>query len=141
MESYLQFVLNHALLFGALGVLIAVFIANEVHGHFTGGKRLNPQEAVRLINDRDPIILDVRPTADFKRGHLLNAQNLPIAQLDAQMGQIDKNKSRPVLVYCALGTSSISAVEKLRKNGYTEVYPLSGGLNNWQGSNLPVTAK
>lgn len=141
MELYFQFVLNHSLLFGALGVLLAAFIANEMHGHLTGGKRLSPQQAVRLINDRDPIILDVRPSADFKRGHLLNAMSMPITQLDTQMGQIDKNKARPVLVYCALGGSSIVAVEKLRKNGYTEVYPLNGGINSWQGSNLPITAK
>lgn len=141
MEPYLQFVLNHPLLFSALGVLAVAFAINEIHGHFTGGKRLNPQEAVRLINDRDPIILDVRPAADYKRGHLLNAMNLPIAQLDAQLGQIDKHKTRPVLVYCSLGGSSVVAAEKLRKHGYSEVYPLSGGINSWQGSNLPVTAK
>jgi rhodanese-related sulfurtransferase len=141
MEPYLQFVMNHALLFGALGVLVVAFVANELHGNLTGGKRLNPQEAVRLINDRDPIILDVRPSADYKRGHLLNALNLPVAQLEAQMGQIGKDKTRPVLVYCALGANSMLAVDKLRKNGYTEVYPLSGGINNWQGSNLPITAK
>ena len=141
MEPYLQFVLNHALLFGALGVLVAAFVANELHGNLTGGKRLNPQEAVRLINDRDPIILDVRPTADFKRGHLLNALNLPVTQIETQMGQIGKDKARPVLVYCALGANSMLAVDKLRKNGYTEVYPLSGGINNWQGSNLPITSK
>lgn len=141
MEPYLQFVLNHPLLFSALGVLIAAFVANEVHGNLTGGKRLNPQEAVRLINDRDPIILDVRPTADFKRGHLLNALNLPVTQIETQMGQVGKDKARPVLVYCALGANSMLAVDKLRKNGYTEVYPLSGGINNWQGSNLPITAK
>lgn len=141
MDAYLQFVMNHGLLFGALGALLLAFVANEVHGHFTGGKKLSPQQAVRLINDRDPIILDVRPSADFKRGHLLNALNLPVAQIDTQIGQLDKNKARPVLVYCALGAHSGAAAEKLRKVGYAEVYPLSGGLNNWQGSNLPVTAK
>lgn len=141
MEPYLQFVTSHPWHFVALGVGLAAFAINEIHGRLTGGKRLNPLEAVRLINDRDPIILDVRPTADFKRGHLLNALSLPIGQLETQLGQIGKDKARPVLVYCALGASSIAAVEKLRKNGYTEVYPLNGGINNWQGSNLPITAK
>ena len=141
MEPYLQFVTAHPLLFIALGVGLAAFAVNEIHGKLTGGKRLNPLEAVRLINDRDPIILDVRPTADFKRGHLLNAMSLPIGQIDTQLGQLGKDKARPVLVYCALGASSLTAVEKLRKNGYTEVYPLNGGINGWQGSNLPITAK
>ena len=98
-------------------------------------------EAVRLINDRDPLIVDVRTQADFKRGHLLNALNLPLVKLEEQIGQLGKDKARPVLIYCALGSTSVTAAEKLRKNGFTEAYPLKGGINNWQASNLPVTVK
>ncbi|TXH04744.1 MAG: rhodanese-like domain-containing protein [Nevskiaceae bacterium] len=141
MQAYLQFVSNHLLLFVALGVVIALLIANEIHGHLTGGKRLGAMAAVRLINDRDPLIIDVRPAADFKRGHLLNAVNLPLTKLEEQIGQIAREKSRPVLVYCAMGPSSVTAVEKLRKNGFAEAYPLSGGINGWIASSLPVTAK
>ena len=32
-------------------------------------------------------------------------------------------------------------LDKLRKLGYTEVYPLRGGLNAWLGASLPVTTK
>jgi rhodanese-related sulfurtransferase len=46
-----------------------------------------------------------------------------------------------VLVYCALGGTASEAAAKLRKLGFTEVYPLRGGLNGWMNSNLPVTAK
>ena len=141
MEQFLHFAANHPILFGLLGAVLLALIANEIHGNLTGGKRLGTTEAVRLINDRDPLIVDVRAVADFKRGHLLNALNLPLAKLEEQMGQLGKDKARPVLVYCALGSSSVTAVEKLRKNGFTEAYPLKGGINNWMSSNLPVTAK
>lgn len=141
MEEYLHFATSHLFLFAALAVVLALFAANEVHGRFTGGKRLNVQEAVRLINDRDPIIVDVRPAPDYKRGHLLNAQSLPVAKLDEQIGTLGKDKSRPVLVYCALGMNSVAAAEKLRKGGYAEVYPLRGGVNEWTASNLPLTTK
>jgi rhodanese-related sulfurtransferase len=141
MEQYLQFAANHLILFALLGVAVMALIANEIHGNLTGGKRLSAGEAVRLINDRDPVILDVRAAADFKRGHLLNAVNIPLAKVEEQLGQIGKDKARPVLVYCALGSSSVTAVEKLRKNGYSEAYPLSGGINGWLANNLPVTIK
>jgi len=141
MEQLLQFVSNHPILFVLFGAVLIALIANEVHGNLTGGKRLGTAEAVRLINDRDPLIVDVRTSADFKRGHLLNALNLPIAKIEEQIGQLGKDKARPVLVYCALGSSSVTAVDKLRKNGFTEAYPLQGGINNWQASNLPITVK
>ncbi|MES2489097.1 MAG: rhodanese-like domain-containing protein [Pseudomonadota bacterium] len=141
MDQLLQFVANHPILFVLFGVVLIALIANEMHGNLTGGKRLGTAEAVRLINDRDPLIVDVRTSADFKRGHLLNALNLPIAKIEEQLGQLGKDKARPVLVYCALGSSSVTAVDKLRKNGFTEAYPLKGGINNWLASNLPVTVK
>lgn len=141
MAQFLEFFGNHPGLFIALGVLLALFVANEVHGALTGGKRLSAPEAVRLINDRDPIILDVRTPADYKKGHLLNAVNVPLTKFDENLAAAGKDKSKPVLVYCALGGSSVAAAEKLKKNGYAEVYPLRGGLNAWLGSNLPVTTR
>lgn len=141
MDQFIEFFGNHPGLFAALGTVLLLLIANEVYGAVAGGKRLSVPEAVRLINDRDPIILDVRTPADFKKGHLLRAQNAPITKLDEHLGQIGKDKSKPVLVYCALGSSSATAAERLRKNGFAEVYPLRGGLNAWLGANLPVTTK
>lgn len=141
MSQLVEFFGNHVGLFVALGVVVLLLIANEVHGTLTGGKRLSVPEAVRLINDRDPLILDVRTPADFKKGHLLNAHNAPLTKLDESLGSASKDKSKPVLVYCALGSSSISAAERLRKLGYAEVYPLRGGINAWLGASLPVTAR
>ena len=103
MAQLVEFFGNHVGLFVALGVVGLLLIGNEVHGALTGGKRLSVPEAVRLINDRDPIILDVRTPADFKKGHLLNAQNAPLTKLDESLGAAGKDKSKPVLVYCALG--------------------------------------
>lgn len=141
MAQYLEFVANHPFLFAALALVVVALIANEVVGNLTGGKRLSASEAVRLINDRDPIVVDVRSLADFKRGHLLNAFHAPLAKFDDYVGQLAKDKSRPVLVYCALGSSSSTAADKLKKSGFAEVYPLKGGINAWQMANLPVTAK
>lgn len=116
-------------------------IANEVHGTLTGGKRLGALEAVRLINDRDALIVDVRPNTDFKKGHLLNAVNIPLAKFGERAAEIGKDKSRPVIVYCALGSSQVEAAAKLRTLGHTEVYQLKGGMNGWLTASLPVTAK
>jgi rhodanese-related sulfurtransferase len=141
MQQLIEFFGNHPGLFAALGGIMLLLIANEIHGNLTGGKRLSVPEAVRLINDRDPIILDVRTPADFKKGHLLRAANAPVAKLDEHLGVIGKDKSKPVLIYDALGGNAVTAAERLRKQGYTEVYPLRGGLNAWLGANLPVTTK
>ncbi len=140
MQQFIEFFGNHVALFAAFGTVLMMVIANEVHGNVTGGKRMGPLEAVRLINDREPVIIDLRPVADFKKGHLLNAINVPAAKLEERSTEF-KDKSRPILLYCALGGSSVEAAGKLKKLGFTETYPIRGGLNGWMQSNLPVTAK
>jgi rhodanese-related sulfurtransferase len=141
MSQLLEFFNHHAFLFAGFGVALALFLANEAYGALNGGQRLAPLQAVRLINDREAIVVDLRTPADFKKGHLLNAVNLPVAKLTERAGELGKDKSRPVLLYCALGGVAGEAAAKLRKLGYSEVYPLRGGINDWLGSNLPVTAK
>jgi rhodanese-related sulfurtransferase len=141
MQQFIEFFGNHLVLFAAFGTVLLLIVANEVHGNVTGGKRVGPLEAVRMINDREPVIVDLRPAADFKKGHLLNAINVPLAKLEERVGDLGKDKTRPVLLYCALGGTSGEAAARLRKLGFAEAYPLRGGLNAWMQSNLPVTAK
>jgi rhodanese-related sulfurtransferase len=141
MPHLAEFFQNHLLLFGAGGVILVLLIVNEMTASLLGEKRVSAQDAVRLINDRDAVIVDLRPAAEFKRGHLLNAVNVPFAKLDERATEIGKDKARPVLLVCALGSLSGQAALKLKKLGYAEVYPLRGGLNAWTGANLPVTAK
>ena len=141
MDQYLQFATAHPLLMALLTASLLAMIANEVHGNLTGGKKLSTPEAVRLINDRDARIIDVRPVADFKKGHLLGALNIPADKLKARLNELDKDKSKPVIVYCALGGSAREAALLLRQQGFAEAFPLRGGLNAWLAANLPVTAK
>jgi rhodanese-related sulfurtransferase len=141
MSQFTEFFQHHLALFAALGVSVALFIINEVHGVVSGAARIAPLDAVRLINDRNALIVDVRPVADFKKGHLMNAVNLPLARLDEQISELGKDKARPVLIYCALGGTSAEAAQKLLKHGFTEVHPMRGGLDSWLASNLPTTVK
>ena len=141
MDQLLQFVTLHPVLFSALGVAVVLLILNEMSGVVTGEKRLSPVEAVRLINDRHALVLDVRTAADFKKGHIIDAVNVPQTKIGERLGEIGKDTSRPIVVYCALGGVSAQAAHTLKKAGYAEVYPIRGGLNGWLGANLPVTTR
>lgn len=139
MEEFLTFVARHPLLFSAFAVVTVALIANELHGMWRGGKRLTPSEAVRLSNDRDAHFIDARSAADFKRGHIIGAVNVPSTKLDENKKVLDKLKGQPVIVYCALGGTAPAVVEKLRQRGFEEAYAMRGGINAWQGAGLPIS--
>ena len=141
MDQLLPFVGQHPVLFSALGAAFVLLILNEMSGLVTGEKRLSPAEAVRLINDRHALVLDVRAPGDFKKGHILNALNVPQQKLAERLSELGKDTARPIVVYCALGGVSAQASHTLKKAGYSEVYPLKGGLNSWLSASLPVTTR
>jgi len=102
-----------------------------------GGPSVNTLEATQMINRQDALVLDVREQAEFAQSHILNARGLPLSQIEARIGDIEKFKDKPVIVYCA-GNRSNAAAAALRKHGFSKVFNLSGGFPAWQQAGLPV---
>ncbi|NLD68438.1 MAG: rhodanese-like domain-containing protein [Limnobacter sp.] len=102
----------------------------------SAGPTVDTLGATRLINDTGAVIVDVRPAAEFAAGHLPNARNIPLSDLEKRAGELPANK--PVLVCCASGVSSGKASALLRRNGREEVFNLAGGLQAWRQAGLPV---
>lgn len=140
-DQLLAFAHAHVMIVVAFVAVLVAIAANELHGRLSAGPRLGAPDAVRLLNDRNALVIDIRSAADFKKSHLLRAINVPAAKLKENTGQFGKDKERPIIVYCNMGATSLEAAKTLRALGHKEVYPLRGGINGWQNSNLPVTAK
>lgn len=142
MEQYLAFAHAHPLLVAALATSALAIIVNELHASLTAGRLLSAPEAVRLINDQDARVIDVRTAADFKKAHVLGASHIPHDKLKARAGELDHDKTKPVIVYCALGgAQSRESAKWLREQGYAAAFPLRGGLNAWLAASLPVTTR
>jgi len=103
-----------------------------------GGASVTTLEATQLINRQDALVVDVREQAEYAQSHILNSRLLPLSQIEARIGDIEKFKDKPVIVYCATGNRSSAAAAALRKRGFSNVLNLSGGLSAWQQAGLPV---
>ncbi len=99
---------------------------------------LSTLQATQLLNRGKVSIIDVRAPEEFGGGHLRQSKNIPLDQLGARIGELDK--AVPVLVVCAAGTRAARAAAQLRRAGFGEVYVLGGGFGEWQSQGLP-TAK
>ena len=103
-----------------------------------GGPSVTTLEATQLINRQDALVVDVREQAEYAQSHILNSRLLPLSQLEARIGDIEKFKDKPVILYCATGNRSSTAAAVLRKSGFSKVSNLSGGFAAWQQAGLPV---
>jgi rhodanese-related sulfurtransferase len=102
------------------------------------GKRATPQDVTLLINRSKATIVDVRDAKEFAEGHLPEAKNIPLADLDKRIGELDKFKSKSVVVVCKSGARASAAAAKLAKAGFTDVVNLDGGVAAWQKAGLPL---
>ena len=135
MDQLVEFATNHPYLVAAFFVVLGLLIANLVAAR--GG--LNPQEAVRLINHEQAIIVDLRSRKDFESGHIIDALHIPMAELKGAQARLKKHDDKPILLYCDAGTTSPRAVKEIKQLGLDRVYALRGGINAWRGESLPVS--
>jgi rhodanese-related sulfurtransferase len=103
-----------------------------------GGTSVSTLEATLLINQQNAMVLDVRESAEYEKGHILGARNLPLAHVEARAGDFDKHRMKPVIVVCGTGDRSGKAAAILRRHGFQQVSTLSGGIGAWRQAGLPL---
>ena len=91
-----------------------------------------------MINRQDALVLDVRDVAEFAKGHIINAKNIPAGQIDSRVGELAKFKDKPVIVHCDNGQAAGRALAALKKQGFNSVFNLQGGFGAWKQAGLPT---
>lgn len=141
MENFPEFFSNHLFMFGALFAVLALLIKAEFE-HQTGKSSLvSPLNAIRIMNNEDALVVDVRTEAEFNKGHIKNSINIPLASLQAKLTELEKYRNQPLLMYCNSGHMSGKACRLLLKSGFNNVHNIGGGISGWQDANLPLTRK
>ncbi len=133
----LEFLKNNIMLVAVAGISGAMLVWPYLR-RGTGGPWVSTLEATQMMNRDDALVLDVREPVEFSSGHLLGAKNVPLANLQARAGELDKYKSKPVIVNCTDGSRASKAATLLRASGFSNVVNLSGGFAGWQQAGLPV---
>ncbi|KAA8732698.1 rhodanese-like domain-containing protein [Acinetobacter qingfengensis] len=131
MERWLEFMGNHPILFGVLGVLIVLFFVLESRRN---GRKISPQALGILTKAQNAQLIDLRDGKDFKQGHISGSRNIPYSQLDKHIEEL-KAYDRPLIFICNMGQVAGSALQKV---GHHDSYRLDGGIINWKGQNLPL---
>lgn len=131
----MKFILDHIFL---VSIAAASGLALLLPALQPRGKRASVLEATQLINRARTTILDVRTPDEFAEGHLRDAKNIPLADLASRIGELDKQKTKAVVVVCKQGTRANKAVKMLQKAGFDDVVSLDGGLTAWTAAGLPT---
>lgn len=103
-----------------------------------GYRKISAKEAVSLMAEANPFILDVRTPNEYALGHIEGSTLLPVQALFSQMEQLSGREQDPILVVCATGNRSTVASHLLMRAGFTRVYNLAHGIKDWVQQGNPV---
>ncbi|MDT8452270.1 MAG: rhodanese-like domain-containing protein [Gammaproteobacteria bacterium] len=142
MEQLLEFIGNHPYLWVGFAVVVVLLVKAEYEHRTNRFEQVSPVNAIRVINNSDnAVIVDVRDSGAYKKGHIKGAINVPLSQLKDRQDTLSPEKDAPVLVCCNSGATSSKASRMLSQAGYTNVHNIAGGINGWMDANLPVSKK
>ena len=91
---------------------------------------ISQDEAKRLMDEGNCIVLDVREQSEYDEGHIENAVLIPEYEIAARAETELPDKKGLILVYCRSGRRSKIASEELVKLGYSNVKEF-GGIIDW----------
>ncbi len=113
-----------------------------VQTYLTVKDQLEPVPATELLERARQglvTVLDVRPPEEYAAGHLPGAINVPLAELESHLQQLDPDQE--IVAYCR-GPHCVlafDAVARLREQGLT-ARRLEDGFPEWKAQGLPVEA-
>lgn len=115
-----------------------------VHSGFKGKKlldpliktgiHLDPTDFLKMKDEKEVIILDVRSNYEHALGKFTNAITLDMEHFrdfPGKINELSSYKSKKVITYCTGGVKCEKATSFLLENGFKEVYQLKGGIINY----------
>lgn len=107
--------------------LFVVGCSDNTESNLVDVQSITTSEVKDIIdnNNEDYIIIDVREDYEYKEGHLKNAVNIPLGNINT----VSYEKNKIIIVYCRSGVRSREAANKLKNMGYT--VKDMGGIIDW----------
>jgi rhodanese-related sulfurtransferase len=112
-------------------------LAGEYLGERAGIELLSAQELRDRMEEGKVVVLDVRPAAEYRAGHIPGAVSAPLEELESLVPRLPKR--REVVAYCR-GPYCVyadEAVQLLRARGL-HARRLDVGFPEWRRAGLPV---
>ncbi|MDX1836457.1 rhodanese-like domain-containing protein [Legionella taurinensis] len=136
MGQFKTFIIHHWAMVTALIVVLIMIFVNELKAQRSRGKELPPQAAIKLINDDNAVVIDLRDAENYRKGHIIDS--IRASQDDFEQNKMDKYKDKPIILVCGRGLQSAALAAKLRTQGFVNPVVLAGGISAWQAADLPL---
>ncbi|MFA9556974.1 rhodanese-like domain-containing protein [Evansella sp. AB-rgal1] len=95
-----------------------------------GIKQSNTTKLKQLLEEKNTYqFIDVRTPMEFRNNHIKGFSNIPLNELTTRHTELNQDKE--IVVICQSGMRSNKATKILKKQGFTKITNIRGGMAAW----------
>jgi rhodanese-related sulfurtransferase len=92
---------------------------------------ISVEEVKQLMDQQQPVtLLDVREDWEYQTANIAGAELIPMAQVPDLAAQ-KLSPQAHIVVYCHHGVRSLRVAAWLRRQGFSRVQSMAGGIDSW----------
>ena len=135
-ETFLEFGIKETMKKKIAAIVSALLVLTGCSS--SGATDLGATEFQTKTLESGVITLDVRTPGEFMEGHLVNAINIDVEN-PSFASEIEKlDKTATYAVYCRSGRRSANAIATMKDAGFTNMFNLNAGVQEWAQAGLPL---
>lgn len=100
---------------------------------------VSAEHAYRMWSEQEAVIVDVRSEVEYQGSRIPGALHVPSGRLLSALDRLPRD--RTLIVHCAAGDRSVAASSALLANGFSRVFNLQRGLEDWRAEGLPLESE
>lgn len=102
-----------------------------------GLQPVDREQLLAKVREGEVTVLDVRPSEEYRAGHLPGALSIPLKELERRLSDLPHD--REIVAYCRgpYCVLAVEAVDLLRAKGFT-AFRLEDGVQDWEARGFPV---
>lgn len=134
----IEFIQHHTILVSLFAAFLLAVMIFEFRARLRAGVKISPQAVIAMVNRENALLVDIRPADKFKAGHIINAKHSAQDKAETFLKDLKIAEDKPIVMVCQRGISAALVGERLKKQGFTRVYVLQGGMDAWLQAQLPL---
>lgn len=100
-------------------------------------KTIEYDEFLKLYNQENVVIIDVRTSGEYNQGHIDKAVHIDVSSSSFKTKINELDKSKTYILYCRTQNRSSAALNYMKENGFKTIYNLKNAIatlteNNFQ---------
>lgn len=143
-NQFPDFFMRHYFMVGAWVVVVVMLIAVQSKLLLARIPKATANTAIALVNREDGVFVDLRNSDAFSKGHITNAVQMTLSDIKGgKINRIENRRNNPVVLVGKdkFDGDCFNGARALKKQGFTKVYILDGGILEWSNANLPLSTK